>query len=126
MRNKGNSPKRKWSERQDSNLRRLAPKASALARLSYAPTKGGQYSPLRLVVQPPSSETSALEDLCLRRKQRFDRLQQFFRLKRLGQEQFVWLQINLPSHLVRIVARHQNCLNPGIHCANFPHEFSSA
>src|SRR5438874_708471 len=29
--------KRKWSERQDSNLRRLAPKASALARLSYAP-----------------------------------------------------------------------------------------
>src|SRR5436190_15796372 len=28
--------KRKWSERQDSNLRRLAPKASALARLSYA------------------------------------------------------------------------------------------
>src|SRR5689334_23067243 len=31
-------PKRKWSERQDSNLRRLAPKASALARLSYAPT----------------------------------------------------------------------------------------
>src|SRR5690606_28815516 len=30
----------KWSERQDSNLRRLAPKASALARLSYAPTTG--------------------------------------------------------------------------------------
>src|SRR5215469_15463956 len=28
----------KWSERQDLNLRRLAPKASALARLSYAPT----------------------------------------------------------------------------------------
>jgi hypothetical protein len=27
----------KWSERQDLNLRRLAPKASALARLSYAP-----------------------------------------------------------------------------------------
>lgn len=27
----------KWSERQDSNLRRLAPKASALARLSYIP-----------------------------------------------------------------------------------------
>ena len=31
----------KWSERQDSNLRRLAPKASALARLSYAPDRGG-------------------------------------------------------------------------------------
>jgi phosphatidylglycerophosphatase A len=30
----------KWSERQDSNLRRLAPKASALARLSYAPIEG--------------------------------------------------------------------------------------
>ena len=30
--------KKNWSERQDSNLRRLAPKASALARLSYAPT----------------------------------------------------------------------------------------
>src|SRR5437868_5584596 len=30
---------KKWSERQDSNLRRLAPKASALARLSYAPTR---------------------------------------------------------------------------------------
>ena len=29
-----------WSERQDLNLRRLAPKASALARLSYAPTEG--------------------------------------------------------------------------------------
>ena len=29
----------KWSERQDSNLRRLAPKASALARLSYAPNR---------------------------------------------------------------------------------------
>jgi hypothetical protein len=29
----------KWSERQDLNLRRLAPKASALARLSYAPTR---------------------------------------------------------------------------------------
>jgi Phage integrase family len=27
----------KWSERQDLNLRRLAPKASALAKLSYAP-----------------------------------------------------------------------------------------
>ena len=33
-------PKRKWSERQDSNLRRLGPKPSALARLSYAPTTG--------------------------------------------------------------------------------------
>ncbi len=32
--------KGKWSERQDSNLRRLAPKASALARLSYAPIEG--------------------------------------------------------------------------------------
>ena len=32
-----NSPRVKWSERQDLNLRRLAPKASALARLSYAP-----------------------------------------------------------------------------------------
>jgi hypothetical protein len=29
----------KWSERQDLNLRRLAPKASALARLSYAPAR---------------------------------------------------------------------------------------
>ena len=29
---------REWSERQDSNLRRLGPKPSALARLSYAPT----------------------------------------------------------------------------------------
>ena len=29
---------KKWSERQDSNLRRLGPKPSALARLSYAPT----------------------------------------------------------------------------------------
>ena len=29
--------KKKWSERQDSNLRRLGPKPSALARLSYAP-----------------------------------------------------------------------------------------
>src|SRR5262245_11005935 len=28
----------KWSERQDSNLRHPAPKAGALARLSYAPT----------------------------------------------------------------------------------------
>jgi hypothetical protein len=28
---------KKWSERQDSNLRRLGPKPSALARLSYAP-----------------------------------------------------------------------------------------
>jgi hypothetical protein len=31
--------KKKWSERQDLNLRRLAPKASALAKLSYAPTE---------------------------------------------------------------------------------------
>ena len=31
---------RKWSERQDLNLRRLGPKPSALARLSYAPTSG--------------------------------------------------------------------------------------
>jgi hypothetical protein len=31
--------KMKWSERQDLNLRRLAPKASALARLSYAPAE---------------------------------------------------------------------------------------
>ena len=29
---------KKWSERQDSNLRHPAPKAGALARLSYAPT----------------------------------------------------------------------------------------
>ena len=29
----------KWSERQDSNLRRLGPKPSALARLSYAPSR---------------------------------------------------------------------------------------
>jgi hypothetical protein len=28
-----------WSERQDSNLRHPAPKAGALARLSYAPTR---------------------------------------------------------------------------------------
>src|SRR4030095_14062476 len=34
-----NSRQKKWSERQDSNLRRLAPKASALARLSYAPNR---------------------------------------------------------------------------------------
>jgi hypothetical protein len=27
----------KWSERQDLNLRRLGPKPSALARLSYVP-----------------------------------------------------------------------------------------
>jgi hypothetical protein len=33
-------PERKWSERQDLNLRRLGPKPSALARLSYAPTTG--------------------------------------------------------------------------------------
>src|SRR5205814_7164076 len=37
---KFNHRKKKWSERQDLNLRRLAPKASALARLSYAPTLG--------------------------------------------------------------------------------------
>src|SRR5690348_5511170 len=37
---RGKTPrKQKWSERQDLNLRRLAPKASALARLSYAPTR---------------------------------------------------------------------------------------
>ena len=29
-----------WSERQDLNLRRLGPKPSALARLSYAPRTG--------------------------------------------------------------------------------------
>ena len=29
----------KWSERQDLNLRRLGPKPSALARLSYAPIR---------------------------------------------------------------------------------------
>jgi hypothetical protein len=29
-----------WSERQDLNLRRLGPKPSALARLSYAPIAG--------------------------------------------------------------------------------------
>jgi hypothetical protein len=34
--------KKKWSERQDLNLRRLGPKPSALARLSYAPT-GTEY-----------------------------------------------------------------------------------
>src|SRR3954463_5323657 len=34
---------KKWSERQDLNLRRLGPKPSALARLSYAPTLGAQY-----------------------------------------------------------------------------------
>jgi hypothetical protein len=37
----------KWSERQDSNLRRLAPKASALARLSYAPIPGAPTIPAR-------------------------------------------------------------------------------
>ena len=31
-----------WSERQDLNLRRLGPKPSALARLSYAPTPRGR------------------------------------------------------------------------------------
>ena len=31
------TPKRKWSERQDSNLRLRGPKPRALARLSYAP-----------------------------------------------------------------------------------------
>src|SRR5438067_8464443 len=35
--------RKKWSERQDLNLRRLGPKPSALARLSYAPTLGAQY-----------------------------------------------------------------------------------
>src|SRR5213080_3872605 len=34
----GTEPGREWSERQDLNLRRLGPKPSALARLSYAPT----------------------------------------------------------------------------------------
>ena len=29
----------KWSERQDSNLRHPAPKAGALAKLSYAPAE---------------------------------------------------------------------------------------
>jgi hypothetical protein len=29
----------RWSERQDLNLRRLGPKPSALAKLSYAPTR---------------------------------------------------------------------------------------
>lgn len=31
--------KEKWSERQDSNLRHPAPKAGALAKLSYAPAE---------------------------------------------------------------------------------------
>jgi hypothetical protein len=31
--------RKRWSERQDLNLRRLGPKPSALARLSYAPIK---------------------------------------------------------------------------------------
>ena len=34
-------PGEKWSERQDLNLRRLGPKPSALARLSYAPSAKG-------------------------------------------------------------------------------------
>ena len=33
---------KKWSERQDLNLRRLGPKPSALARLSYAPNAGAE------------------------------------------------------------------------------------
>ncbi len=51
-----------WSERQDSNLRRLAPKASALARLSYAPTAAGNIRGTAafrndfLGVQNPSSK----------------------------------------------------------------------
>ena len=32
------TPEKQWSERQELNLRRLGPKPSALARLSYAPT----------------------------------------------------------------------------------------
>ena len=34
---------KKWSERQDLDLRRLGPKPSALARLSYAPMTGTEY-----------------------------------------------------------------------------------
>ena len=37
---------RKWSERQDLNLRRLGPKPSALARLSYAPISREKEYPI--------------------------------------------------------------------------------
>ena len=43
----------KWSEWQDLNLQHLAPKASALAKLSYIPIKmvGGKgFEPLALTV----------------------------------------------------------------------------
>src|SRR2546427_5668506 len=43
--------RKKWSERQDLNLRRLGPKPSALARLSYAPTLGTQYPLFRVDAQ---------------------------------------------------------------------------
>ena len=35
--------RKEWSERQDLNLRRLGPKPSALARLSYAPVTKREY-----------------------------------------------------------------------------------
>src|SRR6185369_11358141 len=38
-------PGKRWSERQDLNLRRLGPKPSALARLSYAPNAEGPSIP---------------------------------------------------------------------------------
>ena len=40
----GVGAREEWSERQDLNLRRLGPKPSALARLSYAPTTGNEVS----------------------------------------------------------------------------------
>src|SRR5580692_7565349 len=43
MNAKWKSPGKEWSERQDLNLRRLGPKPSALARLSYAPVTGVDY-----------------------------------------------------------------------------------
>ncbi len=43
MERSGLSEENKWSERQDLNLRRLGPKPSALARLSYAPMTEAKY-----------------------------------------------------------------------------------
>jgi hypothetical protein len=49
--------KNKWSERQDLNLRRLGPKPSALARLSYAPTTGRRIFHNDRLPQSHSGET---------------------------------------------------------------------
>src|SRR4051812_41046384 len=52
------SPTKKWSERQDSNLRLLGPKPSALARLSYAPilTHPKDMRGVECTVEPLSSK----------------------------------------------------------------------